>query len=254
MNYYKLTISYKGTNYCGWQIQSQGERTIQGELNSVLNKILKEEVKTIGSGRTDSGVHALNQVVKVSTSKNIECINLKNALNSLLPNDISVNKVESTTKEFRPTNDAKVKEYHYYFSNNKHVHPLVFDLIANISFDLNFSQMAEACECFLGVHDFSDFQCVGTDVQSTTREIFECKLEKVQSLLNICEVENCYVLKVRGSGFLKQMVRLMMGTIWQIGRAKTPLEELKLSMNDPLGKKLGPVAAPEGLYLALAEY
>lgn len=254
MYFFKLTLSYKGTRYCGWQIQAQGEKTIQGELNKSLEQILKSKIKTIGSGRTDSGVHALCQVVKVECEKVIAFDKLLKGLNSILPSDINVLEISECSESFRPTNDAKVKTYHYYFSNNERPYPQHEDLIANISFELDFELMKKTCEVFVGKHDFADFQCVGTEVSSTIREIYSCSLERVEKFSAISPTKNIYVLKISGSGFLKQMVRLIVGTLWQVGRGKLSVDQISESLKHAKGTKLGPVSPPEGLYLADVQY
>lgn len=254
MHFFKLTLSYKGTNYCGWQIQSQGEKTIQGELNKALEQILKSKIKTTGCGRTDSGVHALYQVVKVESEKVIAFDKLLKGLNSILPSSINILEVSECDENFRPTNDAKEKTYHYYFSNNERPNALLEDLMANNSFELDFELMKKACEVFIGKHDFADFQCVGTEVSSTIREIYNCSLERVENFSAVTSTKNIYIFKVSGSGFLKQMVRLMVGTLWQAGRGKVSIDQIKESLQSPKGTKLGPVAPPEGLYLAHVQY
>lgn len=254
MFFYKLVITYKGTNFHGWQIQAQGEKTIQGELNLALETILKSSVKTTGSGRTDTGVHAINQIVKVEAAKEIECDALRRGLNSLLPEDIRVKSIDYCSESFRPTNDAKTKEYHYYFCNGKNSNPLINDLLASSNFELDIKKMQKTCSVFLGEHDFKDFQCVGTPVTSTYRKIFSCEIAKVERFSVMDDQDNIFVLKIRGSGFLKQMVRLIVGTLWQVGRDKVTAQQIGEKLQKPNGTKLGPVAPAQGLYLASVEY
>lgn len=250
MNTYKLIIQYKGTNYSGWQKQPD-EKTVQGELNKVLSKICKsEEIKTLGSGRTDSGVHALGQVVKLTMPLDIGGSELSRGLNSLLPDDIQVLSVEKTDESFHPIQNSEWKEYVYLFSTQRELSLFHKDYVAIHPYELNIDDMKKACDLFLGSHDFSDFQCVGTEVNSTVREIMECELTTYENKWGIFpETENVFMLRVRGEGFLKQMVRLMMGTLWSVGQSKTSLERLKSSLDTPIGDRLGPVAPAQGLYL-----
>tara|TARA_Y100000590_G_scaffold470726_3_gene668782 strand:- start:69208 stop:69978 length:771 start_codon:yes stop_codon:yes gene_type:complete len=250
LNTYKLIIQYKGTAYQGWQIQPQG-KTVQGEVNKALAKISKcEDLKTIGSGRTDSGVHALGQTVKATISLEIGNDELKRGLNSLLPDDIKILAVERANESFHPIGDSEWKEYIYLFSTNRETSLFHSDFLSIYPYQLDIERMKKACELFVGRHDFADFQCVGTEVNSTTREIFECELVEFKSDWGIFPPsEDVFSLRVKGDGFLKQMVRLMVGTLWNIGLSKTHLEELESSLAAPTGIKLGAVAPAQGLYL-----
>ncbi len=250
MNTYKLVIQYKGTSYQGWQIQPQG-KTVQGELNKTLKKISKSEnLKTIGSGRTDSGVHSLGQTVKVSMKLDIGNEELKKALNSLLPNDIRAVKVDRVDDSFHPIGDSEWKEYIYLFSTNRETSLFYNEFLSVQPYKFNLEDMHKACELFVGKHDFADFQCVGTEVNSTIREIYECEISEYMNEWGVFpKCEHVFALRVKGDGFLKQMVRLMMGTLWNIGQSKISLQELELALSTPTGKKLGAVAPPEGLYL-----
>jgi len=250
LNTYKLIIQYKGTAYQGWQIQPQG-KTVQGEINRALAKISKsEDLRTIGSGRTDSGVHALGQVVKATIALEIGNEELRKALNSLLPSDIKILEIEKAKESFHPIGDSNWKEYIYLFSSDRETSLFHTDFLSIYPYQLNIEEMKKACEIFVGKHDFADFQCVGTEVSSTIREIFECELVEFKNDWGIFpSCDHVFSLRVKGDGFLKQMVRLMMGTLWNIGVSKTDLEELKTSLASPTGKKLGAVAPAQGLYL-----
>ena len=246
--YYNLEIEFKGTRFLGWQIQKDFSPTVQGELNKACATIFKnDEIKTMGSGRTDSGVHSLGHIVKLTAPFEIAFEALKRGLNSILPKDIRVLGVTESSKDFRPTNDALKKEYIYLFTNNNIESAHQPDFIANNRFHLDFDKMKQACELFIGLHDFVDFRCTGTDVSTTVREIYECDLvEHEMDFHGI--LPNHFVFRVVGNGFLKQMVRLMMGAVWNVGRGKTTLEELKSSLESPGGKRLGATAPANGLY------
>lgn len=250
MNTYKLKIQYKGTRYSGWQKQPD-EKTIQGELNKALFKISKtEDLKTLGSGRTDSGVHALGQVVKLTMPLDIGGPELTRGLNSLLPEDIQVIEVDKCSEDFHPIQNAQWKEYIYLFSTSRNLSLFHKEYVAIHPYELNLDLMKEACSLFKGRHDFSDFQCVGTEVNSTVREIFDCEITNYKDQWGIFpETDDVLMLRVVGEGFLKQMVRLMVGTLWSIGQSKSTLDELKSSLDHPLDRRLGVVAPPQGLYL-----
>jgi tRNA pseudouridine38-40 synthase len=255
LNIYKLTLQYKGTQYLGFQIQSKGQ-TIQGELNKAL-KILShsEEIKSIGSGRTDSGVHAFAQVVRIEIPVDIPEESLARALNSHLPYDIRVIEAVRSTKDFHPIFSANSKEYNYVFSNEQAISPFGHDLVTLFPFGLDIEMMRKGCSLFCGEHDFVNFQCTGTDIEGTVRQIFTCELVHHKSNGHWSHIlKEYYVLRIVGSGFLKQMVRLMMGALWNLGRGKITLEDLEKSLRIPMSKRLGATAPPQGLYLVEVHY
>lgn len=259
LNTYKLILQYKGTNYLGFQIQPTGQ-TIQGELNKALKILSKSEnIKSIGSGRTDSGVHAFAQVVRIEIPVDIPEESLARAINSFLPLDIRVTSASSCTNEFHPIFSARSKEYNYIFSNQQSISPFAGDLVTLFPFELEIERMKEGCKLFCGEHDFINFQCTGTEVESTVRHVYSCELIHCQSSGHWAHMlSDYYIFKVVGNGFLKQMVRLMMGALWSLGRGKITLEDLEKSlitpMTSPLAKRLGATAPPQGLYLKEVHY
>lgn len=255
LNTYKAIIQYIGTSYCGWQKQPS-EKTVQGCLNKALSKICKsEDVVTLGSGRTDSGVHAYGQVVKITMPLKIGSEELTKGLNSLLPEDIRVLKIEAVSEQFHPIQQASWKEYVYFFSTSKDLSVFHKPFVATAPNNLNIKKMQDLCKIFEGEHDFKDFQCVGTDVNSTVRNILSCKLEHyTESWGPFPNEPDIYMLSVKGSGFLKQMVRLIVGTLWACGQDKVTAEALEASLDMPKGEKLGIVAPPNGLYLKQVFY
>lgn len=252
-NYYQLELSYDGHSYFGWQIQPN-IKTIQGELNRALEEICKSGVRTTGAGRTDSGVHALKQFVKVECGLEIKPVALKKALNALLPQDIRVLSCDFSSSNFRPTNDAKSKTYFYLFSNEKEVNPFQTHYLSNISYQLDFDLMRKACQLFIGKHDFADFRCVGTEVATTVREIYYCELSGPHNDNLSGVFPRYYKIEIKGNGFLKQMVRLIVGAIWNVGRKKITLEEISRALSAPSGKHIGVVAPPTGLYKSQVSY
>jgi tRNA pseudouridine38-40 synthase len=252
--YYRLILQYKGTRYLGWQIQpSDAGLTIQGELNRALEVISKSpQVKSMGAGRTDAGVHALGQVAKIGISLSISPDKLVKALNVNLPDDIRVVGAEISDEAFLPTVHARSKEYHYRFTSNPMYSALQNDLIYNYPFGLDLEKMQKACKILIGEHDFTNYFCEGTEVASTVREIFDCEILEMTN--DGWMLPSHYVFRIKGSGFLKQMVRLLMGTLWQIGRGKITLEEFRSSLSAVKVARLGPVAPPQGLYMVRVNY
>lgn len=254
IHHYKIILQYKGTRYLGWQIQPEGAgQTVQGELNRALKTITKSDnVKTMGAGRTDAGVHALGQVAKLSIELEIAPENLVKALNVNLPDDIRVISGELTDEEFFPTVHAKSKEYHYRFTCGRNVTAFQTELLANQTFEVDLQKMREACKVFIGEHDFTNFYCEGTEVSSNIRTIYECEILEVSQ--GDWMLPSHYVFRIVGNGFLKQMVRLLMGAVWNVGRSKISLEDLKSSLGPQKVQRLGPVAPPEGLYMVRVNY
>lgn len=254
IHHYKLVLEYKGTRYLGWQVQPESAgRTVQGELNRALKMISKSDsVKSLGAGRTDAGVHALGQVAKVGIPLEIAPINLVRALNGNLPDDIRILSAEVSDLEFFPTVHAESKEYHYRFTCNRTSTAFQNDFITNHPFDLDLEKMREACKVLIGKHDFTNFYCEGTEVASNVREIYECEILEIAQ--GDWMLPSHYVFRIVGSGFLKQMVRLLMGALWNIGRGKISIEDLKVALGPQKVQRLGPVAPPNGLYMVCVNY
>lgn len=251
--FYKAKVSYKGTHYFGWQVQKEGQgKTVQGQINKALTKIFKSsEVKTVGSGRTDAGVHALEQVFRISAPFFIEDSAIIPALNSLLPSDIQVLDVETCTESFHPIFSANAKEYIYLFIDDFPPNPFFCDSMTFLKGSFDDLKMEEATKCFVGKHVFKNFYCEGTPVSSYEREIFECTLSRENHFQDpfAKKLPPYFLFKVKGSGFLKQMVRLMVGAMWEVGKGRLSLEELKDAIACETTGKVGPVAPAQGLYL-----
>jgi tRNA pseudouridine38-40 synthase len=256
LSFYKLTLRYNGFGFQGWQKQSHTDQTIQGHLNKALEKISKSsEIHTIGSGRTDSGVHALAQIVRAEIPLEIDPIGLLKALNSHLPESIECIQCEKSSNEFNPVFDAKEKTYRYIFSLEGRRNPHFSNIVTFLDRDLDIEKMKLACKSYIGEHDFADFFTTGTEVKSTVRKIYSCELKKIENQNFFGDISKEYFqFEVVGSGFLKQMVRLMVGTLWNIGQGKVSIEELGDKLAKPNGEKLAPVAPPQGLYLHSVKY
>ncbi|MCO4753524.1 MAG: tRNA pseudouridine(38-40) synthase TruA [Bacteriovoracaceae bacterium] len=249
MTFYKITLSFKGTKYLGWQKQKDFSPTVQGELENSLKKIFKSDsIKTIGSGRTDTGVHSLFHVVRIQAPFEIPPESLLRALNSHLAPEIRILDSKFCDSTFRPTNDALRKEYQYLFTTNKFESPFQLDFMANYPYELDFEMMRQACKLFVGKHDFKAFSCTGSEPTSTIRNIFECELitgikPNMQGIM-----PEYHLIRIVGDGFLKQMVRLITGTLWQVGRGKVSVEDIEKAFEGQLNRRIGEVAPPQGLY------
>jgi tRNA pseudouridine38-40 synthase len=255
LNIYKLTLQYKGTRYSGFQIQVT-DLTIQGELANALKILSKtDDVRTLGSGRTDAGVHALGQIVRIEIPVNIPAQSLVKAINSHLPHDIRVVHADIADENFHPIYSARSKEYNYVFSTQEMITPFADELVTHFPYDLDIELMRKGCKIFCGEHDFINYQCTGTDVETTVRKILDCEILSFKGEGHFKHIlEDYYVLRVVGTGFLKQMVRLMMGALWSLGRGKITLEDLEKSLKTALPQRLGATAPPQGLYLKEVHY
>ena len=254
MHSYKIGLSYQGTHYYGWQIQPN-VKTIQGQLDQALQKIChSDRIKIFGSGRTDAGVHALEQIVRIDMPLKIPGDALVRALNTHLPEDIRTLWAQECDCNFQPVFHAKEKEYHYYFCRPESGGRSLFqrEFVGLAPFGCSLDKIHAASGLFVGEYDFVNFKCEGTETRTTVRTIFSLELTEIPILQP--QWNPTLVLKIRGNGFLKQMARLIVGTLWEIGRGKVTELELKQALQQVQVKRIGPVAPPEGLYLAKVIY
>lgn len=256
MFHYRVTISYKGTNYRGWQAQSKDEQnpdqpTVQGTIHQVLRRISRYQDCTIsGTSRTDAGVHARGQVGKVSIPSEIDSDKLMQGMNSLLPPDIRILDCEVCASDFNPKLLPTSKEYHYYFSSAPVANPLLSDLVAQVAGPLDMDRMAEAARLFIGEHDFYNFYRRNSLTATTVRRVSVCEFGEADlSPMG----EPVSYLRVRGDGFLKQMVRYIAGTLFEVGRGHVTLAQVRLYLAEQHEEKLCPKARAEGLHLMLVE-
>jgi len=241
----KLTIEYDGTNYLGWQRQRRGP-TIQQTIEDAIEKITKNVVKLIGSGRTDSGVHALGQVANFKTSSGLPTHKLLKALNATLPQDISIVKCEEADVTFHAQFDAKSKVYAYVILYRPYPSALERLRAWHIPFTLHLREMTEASKALIGEHDFSAFGLSTHNLRSTVREVL--KLE-----LSLRENDYLY-LEIEATGFLKRMVRLVVGTLIQVGRDRITVDGVRRILESGERTKFVRAAPPWGLYLKEVKY
>lgn len=237
---YKMIISYDGTNYKGFQAQIN-EITIEETLNNCLTHLFKQEVRVVGSGRTDANVHAIGQVVHFDTDKEINKENLKKGINSILPKDIYVKEVEIVNENFHSRFSAKSKEYRYYIA--KEYNPITKNYSAYI-YNLNIDKMKEAIKYFIGTHDFTSFSFYVLN-KPTIKTIFDAYINESNDYLEIIFV---------GDGFLKYMVRIMVGTLIEIGLNKKKPEDIINIFEKKDRRYAGKTAAANGLFLYKVNY
>lgn len=243
----KLLISYDGTDFGGWQKQRSGKPTVQGTLESALKKLFKRDLKTLGAGRTDAGVHASGQVCHFAIEgEDPTRFNLTRSLNTFTPDTLAVQQAWLAPDDFSALHSATAKTYKYLIHNSKVPdalraryslwvrHPLELDLLNSYS------------QVIVGEHDFKSFQTKGTDVVTTTRTVIEAGWqEKDDGLLEFT---------ITGTGFLKQMVRNIIGGQLDLHAEKAPAAEVKKIMAAKDRKASGGTAAAHGLYLHQVHY
>ncbi|MCL0106426.1 tRNA pseudouridine(38-40) synthase TruA [Peptococcaceae bacterium] len=243
----KLIVAYDGTNYHGFQEQKgTGLDTIQEVLEKALPKLTKREIKIIGAGRTDAGVHARGQVVNFKCDDwPIPLTKTALAVNALLPNDIAVLKAELVPLDFHARFSAISKTYCYRVYNERILDPFVARYALHEPRRLDVQAINEACQYLIGEHDFKSFQSKGTPVKTTIRKLTQARADKEGKLVKFIFSAN---------GFLYNMVRIMVGTLIQVGLLKIKPEALRDILEAKDRTKAGPTAPPQGLFLERVEY
>lgn len=240
----RLTVAYDGTAYNGWQIQPNG-RTIEGELNQALTALLGEEIQVIGASRTDSGVHALCNIAVFDTMARIPGDKISYAINQRLPEDIRVRHSEEVSPDWHPRKVSSVKTYEYRILNETFPNP-VKRLYSHFTYvPLNVIAMQKAAAYLEGEHDFKSFCSVNTQAESTVRTIYSVRVEKEGSEI---------VIRVSGSGFLYNMVRIIAGTLMEAGAGKMAPEKIKDILNAKDRSAAGPTAPARGLTLVAYDF
>ncbi len=251
---YKLTLAYRGTRYHGWQQQpmlqsykgdtpeaGQGIPTIQETLARVMATVLHHPVKLCGSSRTDSGVHAKGQLVHFDTHQvQIPAEGMRQAINARLPEDILVRSLEAVPDTFDAIGSTTSKRYQYAIWNAPDRALFFSDLAWHRWQTLNIDEMRKSCGVFVGEHDFASFAKPGHGRENTIRTIFECSLHQRGPLL---------VFGIHGSGFLWQMIRIMIGTMVEVGLGRYDAAKVAEMLAAKDRKVAGPTAPPVGLYL-----
>ncbi len=241
----KLTIEYDGTEYQGWQVQPKG-LTIQGVLEETLKKLTGEEVRLIGSGRTDAGVHALGQVAHFKTNSSMDLHSMEKALNSLLPKDIVIRAVEEVKGDFHARKNCKSKVYEYRILNRPLRSAFHHHYSWHIPQKLNLKEMKEATRYLIGEHDFSSFRSMGTPTRTATRKVIRAEWKR--------EKEGLLRFEIEATGFLKQMVRAVVGTLVEVGRGRINSQEFRRIIDLKDRTMAGPTAPAHGLFLKEVKY
>lgn len=240
----KVLVSYNGTKFCGFQRQPK-DRTIQGEIEKALTKMHKFNIEIHASGRTDASVHAIGQVFHFDTNLNITEYGIIKGLNSLLPNDIYIRNAEFVNDDFHARYSATTKEY-YYLLSTRDYNPIEKDIIYQYGKNLDVEAMREASSYLLGTHDYSAF-C------HMRKNYVRNKVRRIDSI-NIVEVDSMVKFTFKGSGFLKYMVRILIGTLILVGEHEINPEVIKEILESKDRNMAGKTAPGCGLYLSEVRY
>ena len=243
---FKLTIEYDGTDFNGWQVQTNAKRTIQGELETVLSRIFKKRVVLMGSGRTDSGVHAKGQVAHFRAVTDMPCDEIQRALNYNLPQDIVILKVQKVHKDFHAQMDAKWKTYSYTILNRPFRSALERRRCCFFSKKIDLSLMKKEARALLGRRDFKTFANV--DPSRT------CDAIRTIRSLDVKKKGDYLVLTVEANGFLYKMVRNIVGTLLEVGSGRFPPGSVKKMLKSRDRRAAGVAAPPQGLCLEEVMY
>ena len=241
----KLLIEYDGKEFNGWQKQPN-KLNIQGEIEKAIEQITREKVDLTASGRTDAGVHAIGQVANFKTNSNIPIEKIPIALNSNLKKSIVIKSAEEVEERFHSRLNCKRKTYRYIINNSKYGTAIYRNLETHIPMKLDINKMKEAVKYFEGEHDFKAFKASGTSNKSSVRTIYKAEVIEAEN-------ERIYI-ELTGNGFLYNMVRIISGTLVEVGLGKIKPKDIeniiKLQKRENAGKTL----PPQGLYLVKVEY
>lgn len=239
-----LIVEYQGTNFSGWQRQI-GERTIEEEIEKVLKKITKENIKLIGSGRTDARVHALGHAANFKTKSTIPASRFKYILNTRLPEDITIRESKEVDMDFHSRFSAKAKKYKYIIYNNKMPSALYRNFSYHIQRDIDIDKMKDASQEFIGTHDFASFKGRRSVVKDTIRTIYRIDISKNKDLIEVTII---------GKSFLRYMVRIIVGTLLEVGYGNLSRDDIKKIIASKDRRKAKKTAEPQGLFLMEVYY
>ena len=240
----KLVIEYDGSGFNGWQKQPN-KLNIQGEIEAVLENITKEKVELIASGRTDAGVHALGQVANFKTNSKIPIEKIPIAINSQVKNSIRIKNAEEVDERVHSRYNCKKKTYRYIIDNSKYGSSIYRNLTYHIPTKLNVEKMKKAIKYFEGQHDFKAFRSSGTSSKSSVRTIYNAEIKQKEQYI---------VIELTGNGFLYNMVRIISGTLVDVGLGKTKPEDIPNIIEEKDRQKAGKTLPPQGLFLVKVEY
>ena len=240
----KLIIEYDGKGFGGWQKQPN-KLNIQGEIEKAISEITGEEIELIASGRTDSGVHSLGQTANFKTNSNIPIEKIPIAINSKIKKSIVIKDAEEVDERFHSRYSVKSKKYRYTINNSKYGSAIFRNVEFHYPYELDVNKMNEAAKYFEGEHDFKAFKASGTSSKSSVRKIFKAEVYRNGDRVFI---------ELTGNGFLYNMVRIIAGTLVDVGLEKIQPEEIPNIILQGKRELAGKTLPPNGLYLLKVEY
>lgn len=243
---FRLVIEYDGTEFEGWQLQPGGARTVQGAIEAALARVVGAAVGVHGAGRTDAGVHALGQVANVHLDTALDPATLRDALNAGLPRDVAVREVALAPEAFHARRDARAKHYAYRLWTGAVRSPLRDRMSLWVRRPLDLAAMRAAAAGLVGTHDFTSFRAAGSSVATSVRTLHAVTIDGAAG----GEV----VLRFEGSGFLRHMVRNLVGTLLEVGRARRAPQEMAALLAVGDRTRAGPTAPARGLVLERVDY
>ena len=241
----KLTIEYDGKDFNGWQKQPD-RLNIQGSIESAIKQITNEDVELTASGRTDAGVHSLGQVANFKTKSSLQIEKFPVAINSKLKKTIRIIKAEEVDDRFHSRLNCKRKTYRYVINNSEFASAIYRNLETHIPQKLDIKKMKKAIKYFEGEHDFKAFKASGTSSKTSVRTIYKADVKEMP--------ENRIYIELTGNGFLYNMVRIIAGTLVDVGLGKIESEEIPNIISQGKRDLAGKTLPPNGLYLIKVEY
>lgn len=251
----KGIVQYDGTSFSGWQIQKKGN-TIQGNILNAIRSITGEDVVVQAAGRTDAGVHAIGQVISFKTNYSKDLQILKKGINAILPYTIRLSDVFDMPMDFHPRYDAKSKTYFYLVSLSDILSPFIYPYVWHLRKGINITKMLEASRYLVGQKDFGCFMASGATVKDTTRNIMQIRIEIIKEIgiLDFLLSDNLLKFEIKADGFLRHMVRNIVGTLVEVGTGRFPVEHVDYVIKSKDRRLAGITAPAKGLFLHSVEY
>lgn len=240
----RMTIAFDGSKYKGWQRQKGTDLTIQGKIEAVLSRMTGEEIQVIGCGRTDAGVHAENYIANFHTNFQKSSTEILEYLNEFLPEDIVVKALQEASERFHARYNVKAKTYFYTINTNQYRDVFNRKYSHHLAGKLNLAEMTKASELLIGSHDFQSFTNAKTD-KSTIRTIYAIRITEQDGIISI---------EFEGNGFLWNMIRIIVGTLIEVGRGKLKPSDVQRILEEKKRWEAGPLAPAKGLRLKDVQY
>lgn len=241
----KMLVEYDGSKYKGWQKLDKDTLTIQGKLESVLSIMADEDISVIGCGRTDAGVHALNYTANFHTNSSLTTEYMSDYLYKYLPEDIQVKSIKDCSERFHARYNALSKTYLYNINNNEKRSVFNRKYEYNVTEHLDINKMIEATNYLVGTHDFQSFTTLKSKKKSTVKTIYS---------IDIIKSDNIVSIEVKGNSFLWNMVRIICGTLIEVGKGNLKPNDIEKILKEQKRQEAGPMAPAHALYLKEVEY